>query len=1432
MSSLPMSTSCEQKRTLADVLASWPKESRTALENGQSVQEAALYLLSCNQDPDRLLSEVLSLPCKKICRSNGLESGTAEQAPAYNSVFVASALRDQALHLGLPAGIVTARAAVSNIQRICQKSADCAHGAVLSQDQMERLTCLLKTLKGLLAENCFCRSLFSKEFWEQQRHPVLEAVWRLHIEDIVRLEDMLESCKDTTSAVDWFCEEMRSLCAHMEDSSHSEHLQQMASDILIVLVGNAFRPSADPAKKSEQQRITEISILILDRMLSWLLDGVSEENKEEQSHKPCIACHWLIAFDVPRYRTRLIPESLVRFYVHTLNQVLTYKPQLKASDAIRLQGNWSFAKTCPLLTDLYRKLFVVLDAVKSTAHIQLVLETQEVNWYHVLTCLSCLVICQAEAQQLVKNLLSHLLTQAFTQYELDGLITAFLFARQAALEGPAAFISYTEWFKTTFGAASSCHSSSKKSQVFLLKFLSDLVPFESPQYLKIHILHPPFVQTKYRPLLMEYISLAKTRLTDLKVSIEDMGLYEDLSAEPDKNQPQSQALQDVERAVQIFQTTSKIPASVMEASIFRRSYFTSRFLPALLTPRELPATPDYHMLLIDALKRAEKIPASLYSTYVEACEQERIRNLEGIKTMMDKSLEDEPLLRLKSALWDLRPLVIDSNRYSDVSAQVALISDKLSAVMRTRSMEAAPIALENLIPAPGSVPQYQAVADLLLTCFCHCVMAASRTNPPDRQGPWPSLYTKMLCGHHLALSAILSRLLQLLCNQAALLSDTHIVGIAVFAVHLHDCRTSLPAPNDVHSLDRFWEALFNTKCSDTMLVCLRFCVAAVSYAFCRFSMLDPDAVSRCIPPLFLQKLQHLAPRLIGEVRGEVITDAKMDISLIWRVLSRPSAAWKESVLALWHQHHLQELLKQESFRLSFKDWLLWEMALHSAKDALRDTERQDYQRWAINQVYLPESSASGGCDGDLEKACRIIVVAVLDFSNRSGLSFQQETLSQSHSRTGLIDILSRLQDLVCDLVIMGQPQSGWVSCSHFFFQIFHERLAATNDTTEMGARLTRQGELGMCCRILLGLPTSLLISVRSDRGIAALHPEDFFKFVNEEWKNLGPRGCALPYNVTIHFFRAMLTTSSQCEDPASAVNSLLIASLLECPIILTSAALWWPQIYPAIRNQCERLFGTVLPNEVEVLQEMRTAVESCLSQGLPLRHSGSPWLLAAFLHFTYQRKTFAGKTIPEYLASVSTKSTPFLLSVLFFSIMELIPSLLKEGAERKIALENCLQIVRCLEDREDSWICVFQTAPGNGEPITTLHRTASSDFIKLLPFAFYSLIPSVQTGKLIKQHNFLEVAIPMYIQLVQLFLDGSSFATSSLQSACVHYHDVITNGRSFLLRVVPKCTKPSSALTSQVMKSCDEYDPELASMLNFLQVPFDYEDLAMEPDLF
>lgn len=109
------------------------------------------------------------------------------------------------------------------------------------------------------------------------------------------------------------------------------------------------------------------------------------------------------------------------------------------------------------------------------SQMQQVLETHEVNWRHVLSCLSHLLIYHSQTQRcltgtrqcssasdewtlreklhvlqclsLCSDLLSRLLRSAFDRYDVEKMITLFLLARQASLEGPAVFPSYSDWFK-------------------------------------------------------------------------------------------------------------------------------------------------------------------------------------------------------------------------------------------------------------------------------------------------------------------------------------------------------------------------------------------------------------------------------------------------------------------------------------------------------------------------------------------------------------------------------------------------------------------------------------------------------------------------------------------------------------------------------------------------------------------------------------------------------------------------------------------------------------------------------------------------------------------------------------------------------------------------------------------------------------------------
>ncbi|MGH0115761.1 UNVERIFIED_CONTAM: hypothetical protein FKN15_046946 [Acipenser sinensis] len=849
-------------------------------------------------------------------------------------------------------------------------------------------------------------------------------------------------------------------------------------------------------------------------------------------------------FDVSVYRGAISVGTLKQFFIHTLTEILTYEPQLKVSDAIGMQSEWSFAKTCPLLTSLYRKLFLLFTAEELMAHLQQVLETHEVNWQNVLSCVSTLLVCQIQAQQKFKDLLTHLLTSAFEVYELESMITAFLLARQASLEGPAVFISYSEWFKISFGNASSYHGNSKKSHVFLLKFLSDLVPFEPPQYLKVHVLHPPYVPTKYRPLLLEYVSLAKTRLADLKVSIEEMGLYEDLSAVETAAQvsieemglyedlsavetaaqPQCQAEQDVEKAIVLFVNMGRIPASVMEASIFRRPYYMSRFLPALLSPRVLPDKPDSQMTFIESLKKADKIPANLYSTYIQACQKEKQMQLEGVSVEMKSDKPREPLCLLKAGLNELTHLISDQDKVEDVSAQIALVSEVLKSIINDSS------------------------GDLFKEPSIKLNVMAPKLEPLETEGPS--------------------------------LSGVHILGLSAFVIDLHESERMVPLVDTGVHLVSFTECvtqLLTCSTEESMTFCLRFCIAAVSYGLCKLETGSVEEMQAYVPHGIFKKLQYLIPRLAAEARVVSVEDGAESV---WSILSDPCLSWKSSALALWRHYNFRKLAKLAEFKLTFKDWVMAELDVQPGRDALSESERHEYQHWACYQQYLQACPDVGGCAGDLVTACTVLINAILDHSQRSKTVNSMQPLGSVlcwYSNTCYTDIMCRLQEMVFDLELM---QARAVAAGalhedgHFLFRLIRERFSKIQINQSLSSQLVQQQELHAITRIITSLPPSVLLRTNLEKKKISLNCEEFFQFVNAEQKNGCFRACVLPYDLTVHFFRMVaILHSALCGKAGSPPSDspFVLAAFLYFSFLRQSSNRNIEAVLGGIDEDCEQV---------------------------------------------------------------------------------------------------------------------------------------------------------------------------------------------------------------------------------------------------------------------
>ncbi|KAM5297919.1 Fanconi anemia group A protein [Glossophaga mutica] len=1413
------------KRTWAELLVGRVRKQKPGAERGQQIRAAAVQLLRRHLNLGHLLLEVGGPLPAKLRPSAWPDLQSDHGDPG---ALVGSALREQASRLGVPVAVLASQTVASGIVQICEAHAE-PSGVLLDPEQRKKLSSLLAITGHLLEHSMLSRLSFCQELWKAQDSLLLEAVWRLHVQNIVNLQELLESHEDTQAVVAWLVRNLRCLCEQTEESCpHSDIARSMLSDFVQMLVLRGFQKNSGPGRNAEAERMPQVAAAVLRRMLLVALEALADGVQEESSaHKA--ARGWVSGFSGHTFCSIISTDSPKRFFRHMLTQILTHQPVLKVSDAVRMQREWSFARTPPLLTGLYRRLFVLLSPEELVGHLQDVLETHEVNWQHVLSCVSTVVVCFPGAQPLVTDWVARLLARAFESFDLDSMVTVFLVVRQAALEGPSVFPPYADWFQAAFGSTRGHHCGSKKALVFLFKFLSDLVPFEAPRYLQVHILHPPLVPSKYRSLLTDYISLAKTRLADLKASVDNMGLYEDVSSAGDVTEPHSQAAQDVEKAIQVFEHTGRIPVAVMEASIFRRSYYVSHFLTALLTPRVLPSTPDSRAAFIESLRRADKIPLSLYSTYCQACSAADKKPPAGaaLGAGADPGCAEDSLAPLTAALGELRAAMADPTQHDALSAQVAVVAERLSSALGLGEDDSSSAAskIQLSVLAPRLEQREQQVVDLLLTSFCQSLMAASSFAPPDRQGSWAARFVMAVCGRTL-LPAVLSRLCQLLRHQGPGLRASHLLGLAALATHLGESRSALPevhagppAPARGLSIPEFLDSLLTCGSKESLLFCLKFCTAAISYALCKFSSQTRDAWYSCLSPGLVKKFQFVVLRLFSEARGPL--SAGDAASLPWRPLCPLPVDWQRAALCLWRHRTFQELLKEEEFHLTYRDWVRLELEVRPEVDSLSDAERRDFHQWAIREHYLPAPSAAGGCDGDLETACAVLVHGLMDFC--------QSSRSYNHSEnsdlvlggyTGNRDMVSRLQEMVADLAQgPAVPHGRTASRGHFLFQVLRSRLRALAGGQDLASHLRRQQELLLYKGILLGLPASVLVGSPQAEPSATPDCAEFFQLVNSELRNFS-HGGALTHDITVHFFRGLLHACSWSRDPSLAADLTLTACQTECPLVLTSALLWWPRLEPEVHCQW-RCFQMPLPRELQRLREASRFASSFLSPDAESPDAvlpGPAWVSAAALHFAIQR---AGKgSLRRGLERLRGPQEQLLLVLLFLSSLGLLSQhLTPRAAGSPAALDVCAEVLGCLGRRKVSWLPLFQltdTATGLGR---VLLRLAPDRHIRLLPVVFYSLLSCCEEDTLVQDAAFLHVAVDMYLKLLRLFVAGETGAlsTSARRSQELQGQGdpvgLVTRARLFLLRSVPRCPTQSFSHMAELLASHGGCDPELSAAL-------------------
>ena len=187
--------------------------------------------------------------------------------------------------------------------------------------------------------------------------------------------------------------------------------------------------------------------------------------------------------------------------------------------------------------------------------------------------------------------LSDFLRDALSKQHRHNFILSIILMRILDLVGSR---SYNDSYQLYFGNGST-HITSSKSVEFIIEILTSLVPHEIGIYLKYHVQLPLRGGAKFKEKLEQYIMLAKTRMKDFNL------------LEIDKN-----VVHDVEKAISSFKKKTSIPSSVIEASIFKKQYYTNHFLPFLMKENSVEDE-EGRISLLAALTAANKVPKSVTS---------------------------------------------------------------------------------------------------------------------------------------------------------------------------------------------------------------------------------------------------------------------------------------------------------------------------------------------------------------------------------------------------------------------------------------------------------------------------------------------------------------------------------------------------------------------------------------------------------------------------------------------------------------------------------------------------------------------------------------------------------------------------------------------------------------------------------------------------
>ncbi|XP_078690208.1 Fanconi anemia group A protein-like isoform X3 [Branchiostoma floridae x Branchiostoma belcheri] len=1443
-----------RKRRLEDLLATRTPSTDHLTGNSRALLNQAVFqLIDHHQDLNQLLREATIVHGKT--GSEDVEIPTSNSGPASNEtdslnptvLSCMNYLKHSVSQNGSGTGQVSTRSCVEGLKATLRVSGT-STTVLLTQEQRKQVQSLLTAVQALQKDQSFSRSHFIKCLTTEVALP-LELVWCLHQTAGIPLSSYLACNVGKPKAMSTFVQSVVQayFCGSKEDRLVR---RDIITGILGSLISYAYTEKRGKAEEASAKGLRKASVVLLDKIIMGLIvreEGlVGDENTR------------LKLGEVLYHHGNVSQDALQQFCIRQLNAAFAHNPTPSVWEVVSAQSGWTYASLPVHIKDLYTQILVLLTPEGVTQQLEYVMDKEQVNWQAVLSFVSVFLTCCNNGPACLKGLIDKLINQSLESNNCPHLLVAFLLARQAGQEGPHVFPPYSQWFQHNFGGSSSPHAASVRTFSCLMRLLSDMVPHETPQCLKVHVLHPPHVLPRSRAQLSDYISLAKTRLADLGESIEESSIYEDGSTDRQGKTDRSlQAANDVERAMAQFEKTGKVPANVIEASIFRRPYYIGRFLPALLAPRTLPDVPDTRIQFIDALKRSEKIPVNMYTAYTEGCRREATQLLEGVFEGDEQEELFEPQDQLRHSLDKFPAAVVafiqtastTTATNAEVTPLLSVISEKLTLVLETLPGHSShPEVVELDISHPQLDSSLLKVVDLLLNTFCKTVAASSAiiSEKPDIAASsttdWAAQFVSMLSRHTALLPALHVRLWHFISKQGPDLDLHHVHGLAAFLFQLGSQQTLFPKVQVPGCSSPYAVALTGTLCCRTgedMLYCLKFCTAYLEHA----AHVDNSFISShtlaekrtFIPPPIVHKFLYLVPRLLGSDVGAPGSKPGRGVTMDTQYFFRRSRDevkaedWQILMAAaqIYHSEFFIQILSTETQKFSLKDWMKLELQVNPMQDVLCQIARQEYHLWVLH-YFLPLPAQEGGCGGSYTQAAEDMVHSLLDDFNRLHTLDRGDDhdhtrqLCQHCDRTmqsvGCFSELTCFLQELLPLVSLDQTssQSGsrTKSPDSWMLGILSDRLG--QESGDINRLALEEQETCNFLRLCMSLPAEYLYGVSPQDRLSSEALSAVAGFINTLLRNHVGQSSCLPFDVTSYLTRGALkvvTSQSDGSDGEKWLEQLLTAS----PLLKASLLAWWTQLKPLVSHMCCGSKEGQLPasvRRVDAFSQWTTSIlddqtSARVAPGMGDARSDTRLVAAALFHGLNTKcrsDTVDPSSTAKVMKGIQALGEPVgekVASCLLLMIMLHLSVVDFSSQEPKPANSPWVKLAQSLLNTYPGSLEVF----ADTENPSTQPRLCPDRMYQLVPVMFFRTLVACPVD-ILQNPRFLPTALSMHLKVNGLYQSvgaeevwGGAKATYRGQILTLDLMGQITR---IPMHCIPQCSEESlRQLDMDVLAKCD-----------------------------